>query len=439
MGQYTLNLANINGCDSVVVLDLAISPSYHDTISATICLGDRYQNAGFDTIPEQAGLISYSQNLKTQLGCDSIITLNLTVNPIEITILHDTICRTGNYNNYNFNIVNPITDSYYDTLSTIYGCDSIVILNLTVHPLFNDTIYANIYDNESVLFGGKYYSLQGVYTDSLRTIFGCDSLSTLNLTTYLSFDAELLESNLICSDSPNFAIEFEESRGVANYYSLAFDTKAFAAGFSDVALAAFTNPIIINIPSNVRPDNYKVSITLENIDQYKREYPLEFMVRYPSSVMAQKWNDVVALYNSAYNGGYDYSAIQWYKNGNLLYGETHSYIYLDNNIFTTGDEYTALLTRIDDGESVFTCPLIVIVRALSTQVYPTILSAGETINIISPKAAKVSIYNSLGVLSNSQNIGEGNTTMISPNSHGFYFMIISDEEQVLHRQTIIVK
>ena len=432
-GIYTDSLKTVFGCDSLSTLHLTLQSSSNDTTYTQICDNDSILFGGKHYRIQ--GI--YTDSLKTIFSCDSLSTLNLTVRRTFNDTIYAQICDDDSYlfsGVYYFN-----QGIYTNTYTTINGCDSLSTLHLTVHPTFNDTIYAEIYTNESVLFGGKYYSSQGIYTDSLKTIFGCDSLSTLHLTVHPTFDFRIIELNDICGDDFSFNIDFEELYGIVDYYSLAFDTKALAAGFSDVTMTPFTNPIIINLPLNVRPDNYKVNITLENTAKYKQEFTLDFMVRYPSSVMVQKWNDVVALYNSDYNGGYGFSAIQWYKNGNILSGETYSYLYLENSIFTAGDEYSALLTRSDDGESVFTCPLTVVVRALSTQVYPTMLSAGETINIISPKTAKVSIYNSLGVISNSQNIGEGNNTITNLNRPGFYFIIISDEEQVLHRQTIIVK
>ena len=411
----------------------SVNPKKYFVYSDTICSNQTYNFNGNSL--NITG--TYKDTITTVIGCDSIITLNLTVNPLFNDTIYMTICDNdsilfgGQYYS--------LQGSYTNSLSSVFGCDSLSTLNLTVRPTFNDTIYKTIYSNESVLFGGKYYSLQGIYTDSLKTVLGCDSLSTLHLTVHQAFDFKLIETGDICGDAFSFNIDFEELYGTVDFYSISFDAKTMAAGFSDITMASFTNPIIVNMPLNVRPDYYSMNITLENTAKYKQVFVVEFTVKYPSSVMAQKWNDVVALYNSAYNGGYDYSAIQWYKNGNILFGENYSHVYLENNIFTAGDEYSALLTRSDDGVSVLTCPLIVVVRALSAQVYPTILSAGETINIISPKSAKVSIYNSLGVISNSQNIGEGNNTITSPNSSGFYFMIISDEEQVLHKQTIVVK
>ncbi|MBP1629307.1 MAG: flavobacterium repeat protein [Bacteroidetes bacterium] len=75
-GVYTF----VNGCDSVI-LNLTVTPIYSDTITAYICQGQVYNQYGFNADSTEI----YTQNLQTINGCDSIITLNLTVNPSPIT------------------------------------------------------------------------------------------------------------------------------------------------------------------------------------------------------------------------------------------------------------------------------------------------------------------------------------------------------------------
>ena len=75
-GVYTQNLQTINGCDSTVTLTLSVNPVYNLTIDATINQGDTYQGLGFNV--SEAG--TYTQNLQSVNGCDSVIVLNLTVN-----------------------------------------------------------------------------------------------------------------------------------------------------------------------------------------------------------------------------------------------------------------------------------------------------------------------------------------------------------------------
>ena len=86
-GVYTQNLQTINGCDSVVTLTLTVNPVYSFTIDATINQGETYHGNGFEV--SEAG--TYTQNLQTINGCDSVIVLNLTVNSSLGDVVANTI------------------------------------------------------------------------------------------------------------------------------------------------------------------------------------------------------------------------------------------------------------------------------------------------------------------------------------------------------------
>jgi gliding motility-associated-like protein len=65
------------------------------------------------------------------------------------------------------------------------GCDSLVTLDLTISPVYNDTLPPiTICPSDSVLFGNQYYKSEGIYTDSLLSALGCDSIVTLDLSVY---------------------------------------------------------------------------------------------------------------------------------------------------------------------------------------------------------------------------------------------------------------
>ena len=86
-GVYTQNLQTINGCDSIVTLTLTVNPVYSFTIDATINQGETYHGNGFEV--SEAG--TYTQNLQTVNGCDSVIVLNLTVNSSLGDVVANTI------------------------------------------------------------------------------------------------------------------------------------------------------------------------------------------------------------------------------------------------------------------------------------------------------------------------------------------------------------
>ncbi|MBQ6748736.1 MAG: IgGFc-binding protein [Paludibacteraceae bacterium] len=66
-------------------------------------------------------------------------------------------------------------------------------------------------------------------------------------------------------------------------------------------------------------------------------------IKYPESVVVQKFVNVLAVLNAQYNGGYEFVGFQWYKNGEILPGETGA-VYHTIAPFSVGDTYSVELT-----------------------------------------------------------------------------------------------
>ena len=175
-GTYSDTLQTINGCDSVIVLTLSVNPVATTPLSATICSNEAYDFHGRDLT--QAG--TYSDTLQTINGCDSVIVLTLSVNHVATTPLSATICSNEAYDFHGRNLTQAGT--YSDTLQTINGCDSVIVLTLSINPVYHDTINAEICEGSVYTENGFNVNEAGTYTQTLQTINGCDSIITLNLT-----------------------------------------------------------------------------------------------------------------------------------------------------------------------------------------------------------------------------------------------------------------
>ena len=149
---------------------------YTQEIHHAICEGSVYTENGFNV--SEAG--TYTQNLQTIDGCDSIVTLTLSINPVANTTLSVTICDGTTYTENGFNVSEAGT--YTQNLQTVNGCDSIVTLNLTINPTYNITIDASINEGETYEENGFSESEAGTYVHTLQAENGCDSVITLNLT-----------------------------------------------------------------------------------------------------------------------------------------------------------------------------------------------------------------------------------------------------------------
>ncbi|MBK9733582.1 MAG: VCBS repeat-containing protein [Saprospiraceae bacterium] len=143
-GEYYVTIEKANHCDSTVHLSLIVKPASNQNQQKSICQGEAY-TVGSHTY-NQTGL--YQVKLSSVNGCDSIINLNLTVHPTVTTNLTKSLC-TGEV----FTIGNQTftqTGKYEVKLKTNYGCDSIVIAMLTFNTLDNgvtqsqNTLTANL-------------------------------------------------------------------------------------------------------------------------------------------------------------------------------------------------------------------------------------------------------------------------------------------------------
>lgn len=171
-GTYIDTLQNSAGCDSIITLTLAINGTYRNTLNTVICAGDSVIFDG--RVFTSAGV--YTDTFSTVNGCDSIMVLNLTLNQPSTTTLNVGIC-SGNTYTFNGQVLNT-TGTYTDTLQNINGCDSIITLSLQVSSVINITINPTICQGQ--FFEG--HGSTGVYVDSSHAVGGCDSITTINLT-----------------------------------------------------------------------------------------------------------------------------------------------------------------------------------------------------------------------------------------------------------------
>ena len=174
-GIYTDTINNVHGCDSIITLNLTHTSSVTFAYNAVICTGQYYSFNG-RTITS-AGV--YIDTLQASGGCDSIVTLHLIVNQPSGSSVSASVCAGGTYT-FGGRTLNT-TGTYYDTLNNVHGCDSIITLNLTVNPAIRTSIHAAICSGRTYQFNGQQLNTSGTYTAHYTAQNGCDSLVTLVL------------------------------------------------------------------------------------------------------------------------------------------------------------------------------------------------------------------------------------------------------------------
>ncbi len=155
-GTYMDTLTNAEGCDSLVNINLTIASSA-DSIAETACY--TYVVPSGDETHSSSGV--YMDTIPNAAGCDSILTINLTIEGSTSASITETVC-------YNYTV--PSGDETYtssgvysDTIPNSAGCDSIVTINLTI-----TAVDVSVTDNSPTLIAnatGVFY--QWTYCDSV--------------------------------------------------------------------------------------------------------------------------------------------------------------------------------------------------------------------------------------------------------------------------------
>ena len=172
-GTYTQLLTNAAGCDSVITLNLTINNATSSSIITSACdsytlNGQTYTTSG-----------THVQTIMNAAGCDSVITLTLTINQSSSSSSSEFAC--GSYTWAQNGMTYTASGVYMDTIPNTTGCDSVITLNLTIggsSATQNVTVCESYTWNQT----GITYTASGMYSDTLTDVNGCDSVLILNLT-----------------------------------------------------------------------------------------------------------------------------------------------------------------------------------------------------------------------------------------------------------------
>ncbi len=173
----TFVLTNTSGCDSTVTLDLTITNSNSGTDVITSC--DSY--TWIDGNTYTSGNNSATVILSNATGCDSTVTLDLTITNSNTGTDVQTACDS--YSWIDGTTYTSSNNSATFVLTNTSGCDSTVTLDLSINPSYTVSSDSTILENElPFTWNGLVFTSSGSQTAILSTINNCDSIVIMNLT-----------------------------------------------------------------------------------------------------------------------------------------------------------------------------------------------------------------------------------------------------------------
>lgn len=176
-GQYIATTDNQYGCDSTITVNLSVNPEIPKTINVSICEGETYTDYGFNMT--QSGMES---TIISGLGqCDTLLTVNLTVLPPVTGVIPASICNGQSYTEYGLDV--SVAGTYYvDTIPSSMGCDSILAVELSILEPVSGDINREVCYGDTLRLHDIVAWESGLYATTLQTAEGCDSVLNVSLT-----------------------------------------------------------------------------------------------------------------------------------------------------------------------------------------------------------------------------------------------------------------
>ncbi len=171
-----------------------------DTFSTTVTACGSYQPPGSSNTYTRTGI--YYDTLTSSGGCDSLVLFDLTVLPNPTGSLSVTHC--GPYTSASGRVYQS-SGVFVDTLSSAgTGCDSLVTLSLSLVSSYTTNLTAHTCSAYTSPTGNYVWTTSGAYSDTLQSTQGCDSILLINLTVE-TVNTGISQSNAMLTAMANVA------------------------------------------------------------------------------------------------------------------------------------------------------------------------------------------------------------------------------------------
>lgn len=203
-------LTTVDGCDSMIVLDLIIKDTSRKDIDTTLCFGVIYEFGNhFIAAPG-----TYFDVQTNNVGCDSLIAIHVLYTPPAI--LQDTFLKRCEVVSYRDSLFYENVQ-FIDTFRNMIQCDSVYrTVTIEVPYVVYDSLLVEICEGEGYDFHGRKLNSSIQLTDVFTNDNGCDSFVTLDLIVrplpVVNLEIQALDDLICVLDSVNL-----HGEGALNY------------------------------------------------------------------------------------------------------------------------------------------------------------------------------------------------------------------------------
>lgn len=183
-GIFIDTFLTTRGCDSIIESTVLFRPVITTLLSYDGCVNDSFKvlvNAQVYDITNPAG----TEILQNIYGCDSIVQVDLLFKPTSTSEVGLEVCsKSGDQYQVGSVVFGEDFPSGFSTISASNGCDSVVSVNMVFIPLDTSSTIISVCKGELGEFDGASYESDNQYFIPYQNSKGCDSTVVLRIVDY---------------------------------------------------------------------------------------------------------------------------------------------------------------------------------------------------------------------------------------------------------------
>lgn len=297
---------------------------------------------------DTAGIYNYKLTARNDAGCETTITVSVTVRPFRANPTGLTYLCSGS-----------------STTIWVDGC------SLAEGYQFRWTYAGNVISQSDTIM----VSALGTYWVEVVTPWMTTDMASFEIKQSETPGVKFSTPSPACQGDRYAVLPYTITGGMPTNYSLQFATAAHAVGFEDVSEAALgSGGIFVDLPTNVPAGTYEVTIRLSNANGCgSGNYNVKFNVG--EDLMEEMWDDVLICKDL----NHEYTGYQWFRNGERITGANLQY-YCEVGGFS-GDYYVVAYRA--DGSEISSCAKSYASKQ-NVAVSPNPLKRHQTLHVVLP-------------------------------------------------------
>jgi gliding motility-associated-like protein len=214
---------NAQGCDSILTVNVLASPTDTASVQLGACPGDSvlYTGAYLQVGDVQTFILT------NQIGCDSVVTATVAELPHSVQIVDAVACENSFFE-YQGQVILPGQQAIFTNVNQD-GCLDTTIVAVMPLPVDSSALSLQACPGETVLYNGVPLGPGSQQYFTLTNLYGCDSVVLVNVLASSTVNYDLAAQEICWNDTAG-TIEVQNIQGTTAPYAYSLDGQNWQPG-----------------------------------------------------------------------------------------------------------------------------------------------------------------------------------------------------------------